>query len=246
MSSDKLEYIPKSIPGEDFELGRMKLQSYSWEDISAALIDYLSRTKDELIPTQLEVLQLFKYNGSWGLSNHENLEDLQKFFDIFNKVYFNGVITGYWKLELYALRRYNDYDGYCELLKGTERDPGFKHETARIEALLNIPMHEMSHALFGIYACRCERGCKEKYDMIVHRSRWRGHPLAWQAAAFAIEKVENDQNARIKMGFSLELKRKAEECLKETGWRFIAKANSCIRSHWKVDSAIHSSRIEEF
>jgi hypothetical protein len=46
----------------------MKPGSYSYEDISAAVVDHLSRSEDEMTSTQLEGIKKFKYNGTWCVS----------------------------------------------------------------------------------------------------------------------------------------------------------------------------------
>jgi len=67
-STPKHNHIRPRITREDFQKGRMKPGSYSYEDISAAVVDHLSRSVDELTPTQLEGINKFKYNGTWCVS----------------------------------------------------------------------------------------------------------------------------------------------------------------------------------
>jgi hypothetical protein len=67
-STPKPNHIPPRITREDFQKGRMKPGSYSYEDISAAMVDHLSRSEDELTSTQLEGIKTFKYNGTWCVS----------------------------------------------------------------------------------------------------------------------------------------------------------------------------------
>jgi hypothetical protein len=64
MSTSKPKHIPPRIKREDFQSGHMKPNSYSLEDISAAIIDHLSRSKDEFTVKQLEGLAKFKYHGT--------------------------------------------------------------------------------------------------------------------------------------------------------------------------------------
>ena len=135
------------------------------------------------------------------------MEDLRKFFVIFNAVLFNGVLTGYERdLHWYERRIAGGELGYCRLmLPGSELDPRFKLEyplgpiwilksgtlrdpTAKIEDYLETLVHEMLHALFFIYACSCKSGCAEKLHDAVYR-RWKGHCASWQAAAYAIERA---------------------------------------------------------
>ena len=135
------------------------------------------------------------------------MEDLRKFFEIFNAVLFNGVLTGYERdLHWYERTIQGGELGYCRLLlPGYEMDPRFRLEyplgsiwikkgstqrdpTAKIEEYLETLVHEMLHALFFIYACSCKNGCAEKLYDAVYR-RWKGHCASWQAAAYAIERA---------------------------------------------------------
>jgi hypothetical protein len=99
METQKHTHITPRITREDFQAGYMKPGGYSLEDIAAAIIDNVTRPKEELTPRQMEGLRKFKYHGSWNLAQPEDLANLHKFFDIFNDVYFNGVLTGHCKLE---------------------------------------------------------------------------------------------------------------------------------------------------
>jgi hypothetical protein len=130
------------------------------------------------------------------------MEDLRKFFEIFNAVLFNGVLTGYERdLHWYERTIHGGEIGYCRfLLPGYEMDPRFRLEyplgpiwikkgrtqrdpIAKIEEYLDTLVHEMLHALFVIYACSCKNGCAEKlYDAFYNGA-------SWQAAAYAIERA---------------------------------------------------------
>jgi hypothetical protein len=101
MDTQKHTHITPRIAREDFQAGYMKPGGYNLEDIAAAIIDNVTRPKEELTPRQVEGIRKFKYHGSWNLGQPENLADLHKFFDIFNDVYFNGVLTGHCKLVWY-------------------------------------------------------------------------------------------------------------------------------------------------
>jgi hypothetical protein len=64
----KPKHIPPHIKREDFSIGVLKPQSYCGADVSAAIVDHLSRRKDELTPTQIRGLNNFKYHGYHGAS----------------------------------------------------------------------------------------------------------------------------------------------------------------------------------
>jgi hypothetical protein len=79
----------------------------------------------------------------------------------------------------------------------------------KAEQYRNSLIHEMLHAAFDLYACRCKYGCREKLED--SGVRWGGHDMPWMAAAHAIEQadkvIDNKeiQRSRI-MGVTLELK----------------------------------------
>lgn len=131
MSEPKPKHIPPRITRDDFQAGHMKPSSYSLNDISAAIIDHLSRTKGEFTEKQLEGLTNFKYRGSWNFSRPENYEDLKRFFDIYNDVFFNGVLTGYCTLLFFKKPRQGceNVAAYCGIeLPGRETNPRFRIE----------------------------------------------------------------------------------------------------------------------
>jgi hypothetical protein len=66
-SPPKPKHIPPRITREDFQAGGIKPGSYAYEDISAAVVDHLSRSKDELTPTQPDGIRKFEYHGSWNM-----------------------------------------------------------------------------------------------------------------------------------------------------------------------------------
>ncbi len=110
MSIPPAEHKTSPIPLEEFEAGFLKPASYSEEDIAKVMVEHLSRKPEGLTDRQKKGLDRFKYDGSWNLADTPNIRDLKKFFDIFNDVYFNGVLTGYGKIEA------ADVLEYCETL----------------------------------------------------------------------------------------------------------------------------------
>jgi hypothetical protein len=218
MDSEKPKHVPPRITREDFEVGRMKPASYAFEDIAAAVIDHVSRPRKEWTPRRLEAMKRYKYHGSWNLARPENDEDLRKFFDIFNDVYFNGVLAGHCKLEWYestvggnrgsALAVCEPYLPGNTVNENYVLDPRFKPEkpwaqigmrkasnslaiynpTAKLEQYHNCLVHEMLHAVFVVYACNCKNGCSKKFDDVMVAHG--GHDDSFLAAANAIEKAE--------------------------------------------------------
>jgi hypothetical protein len=153
---------------------------------------------------------------------------LEKFFDIFNDVYFNGVLTGYGKIELlssYSLsNRFTRSSpaAFCQPIRpGNEIDPRFKIEKPsfiivlgkdkrdaikEIRTSLFILLHEMVHAIFFIFKCGCNYGCSQKtlggYCDVI----WGGyHNVPWQTVAYAIEKADSVQGHLL--GLNLEFRR---------------------------------------
>jgi hypothetical protein len=191
---------------EEFQPGYLKPLSYSQEEISNVIIKHISRKAEDLTDRQREGIARFKYQGSWNLANPENIHDLRKFFDIFNDVFFNGVLTGYCQIEVvesdWAAFRYSrELRGICTPVHpGKELDTRFRIDkplsiisitkwcnsepaTQRILLHLETLVHEMLHAVFLLFTCDCGYGCRKIYpDM--------GHHIYWQAAARAIEKAD--------------------------------------------------------
>lgn len=98
-SNPSMTIDPNFIPREDFAPGRMKHSSYTRAAISNAISDHMKRTEAEYTPIQQRGLARLRLEGDWNIANLESMEDLYKWFDIFNSVLFNGVLTGVCCLE---------------------------------------------------------------------------------------------------------------------------------------------------
>jgi hypothetical protein len=224
------------IPLEDFELGRLKPLSWSREAISAAIIANLERSlvvtqfgrsrnaepdKYLLSKRQKDAVERFNYQGSWNLAQPDNLEDLNKFFNLFDDAYFGGLLKGYCRLETISSsdstqRRFGGHwDGTCQpYWPGEERDSRYaldkpfivltmrRHEDDRFESIKNhleVLLHEMVHAIFDIYTCRCQNGCKQRHA----REGGGGHWVEWQAAAKSIEMADRKNSHLLRFGLDL-------------------------------------------
>lgn len=194
------------IERSDFEPGRLKLGGYRVQHVGAAMVDHLlGRPLGQLTPRQKEGLQKWQQQSSWSLTSPENYEDLRKFFDIFDKVFFNGLLKGHCRLEIYSGDRgFPEAGGYCQLEEsigspGEERDPRFlvKDRVALIAIRRNnIPIeqritwyghvliHEMIHAIFALYGHCDIWGCTKPYNYV--HSDWAHHP-SWIEAACAVK-----------------------------------------------------------
>jgi hypothetical protein len=177
------------------------------------MVKHLNRKPEDITAIQKEGLARFKYNGSWSLAELGNLKDLEKFFDIFNDVYFNGVLTGYARIMALSSvdmqRRFSGgIEGFCQPIRqGNELDPRFRimkpsveiaisaaftgKSIYRIERHLLVLLHEMIHAIFFIFKCGCDHGCRQKTLGGYRDVLWpKYHNLHWQAVAYAIEKAD--------------------------------------------------------
>jgi hypothetical protein len=133
MATSQLEHKTSPIPLEEFRAGFLKPASYSEERIAKVMIEHLRRRPADLTARQKQGLERFKYDGSWSLAQPENTRDLNKFFDFFNDVYFNGVLSGYCRIDFKSFwslrRRFGSHtlDGICQPIRpGNEIDPRFK------------------------------------------------------------------------------------------------------------------------
>jgi hypothetical protein len=240
------------IPLEDFELGRLKPLSWSREAISAAIVanvdrtttkvvkganTWLHRNDDGLSERQKGAVERFKYQGSWNLAQPHNLEDLNKFFGLFDDAYFGGLLKGYcraeWIEEFETKRRFArdyecDWDGLCyPYYPGEGRDPRFNIEkpliviTIRrypiqdcfcsIQNYLVVLLHEMVHAIFDIYTCRCDKGCKQQHA----RVGGGGHWVEWQTAARKIEFADGKDWNLLRFGIDL---RRTQSFVSDVGY----------------------------
>jgi hypothetical protein len=231
MSTSPAEHKTSPIPLEEFKAGFLKPASYSEEDIAKVMVEHLSREPEDLTDRQKEGLARFKYDGSWNLGNRESTRDLEKFFDIFNDVYFNGVLTGYGKIELSnsesTWNRFNHPHpfAFCQPIRpGDETDPRFRidkpsfnivlskqffnrpYDIKGIRTSLLILLHEMVHAIFFVFKCGCNYGCRQRTLGGYCDVRCGGyHNVPWQTVAYAIEKADSVQGHLL--GLNLEFRR---------------------------------------
>lgn len=173
-SAEKPKHITQPLTLEDFRPGVMKPESYSSSDISKVFIEHLRRT--DLTDIKLRGLKKYKYQ-TWNWGNEHNISDIKKMFEIFNKVYFNGVLTGHCFLETAWVHGFYSY----LLRKGVGRDTRYKRDrtTAHIVVPNSVPhaygpysdlsfqlsnlVEEMYLILFSLFMCACERGCKLEF-----------------------------------------------------------------------------------
>ncbi|KAE8444462.1 hypothetical protein EG329_000553 [Mollisiaceae sp. DMI_Dod_QoI] len=201
----KPRHVPPSICRQDLQAGKMKPSAYSMEAVCDALVDHLSQSKDQLTNTQKDAMERYKYQGSWNLARPINLEDLRKFYNLFNNIFFNGILTGYCVLNTYkgAFHWLDGEKAYCNIkYKGHwTGDPSFKREhttitlmfqerepewdpCVEIQTILGYLLHEMCHAALCLFTCQCTHGCQETIE--VERAFFYHGPF-FQTVAHAIE-----------------------------------------------------------
>lgn len=201
-------------------------------------------SRQKLTERQLEGLAKFKSNGGWNYVNSEDPDNLKKWFDIFNSVFFNGILSGYCELTFSHHRRPRSFwEGvgayFLTHVPGEELDSRFRNEKVRVsisikrieserkwyndyslvyktEEYRNFLIHEMLHAAFRIYACRCEDGCGEKFRE--SEARFSCHDMTWMEAAYAIENADKAVHTKKPhkdgiIGVTLELNLYITRCL---------------------------------
>jgi hypothetical protein len=225
------EHIPPPITREDFQIGHLKPCAYSVESISEAIVDHLKRT--EYTAKQKQGIDRFKHHGTFSLSDPQNIDDIWKFFSIFNDVFFNGVLTGYCDIEAYEDTHYRNKQnvrGECSYPGNFTRDPRFVREKPHafigiikqqrdeyittldrvqvIHQMIFTLLHEMLHAIFVIYGCMCENGCEKKMRFLHVEGPWKGHFPEWIVAANAITQADSYyiHGTKAILGLSLDIR----------------------------------------
>ncbi|KUJ13229.1 uncharacterized protein LY89DRAFT_737207 [Mollisia scopiformis] len=219
---ERPKHTPLPIALEGFVPGGLKPEAYSISDLASVLITHIRRT--DLTSIQQRGLTRYKYQGSLNWGEPGNVSDMKKFFDIFNDVYFNGVLTGYCKLGTVQPKnskspeflRY-DYVYSCVLRKGKCRDARYKRDETFAYIMyeeeppnsakvfdstwrkLNGLLAEMVLVCFSIFHCSCEHGCQAKSTI---RNRWRGYDVHCQAVAYTIE-ISSKRKDLLGMGTEL-------------------------------------------
>jgi hypothetical protein len=200
----KKVHITHRIPRHELELGMMTPGSYSLENLRDALLDHLSRSEEEYTEIQLRGIREFKERGTYNLSQPHRLEEIRKFYDIFNDVFFNGLLVGKCPLAFVPSDTNGPASGlsavfthYWTYYQGRSPPyrPGWKvhnpqiliclkdnwcRHRATFRSYLDSLVHEMLHAYFGNYACRCDYGCDDHAE---EHGVWKGHYEPYEAPA---------------------------------------------------------------
>jgi hypothetical protein len=135
-SEPKRKHNTPPLAIEDFRPGYLKPQSYSAEVISKAIIDLVSRPEENYTERQWQGIQKPRAHGGWSLAEPENVDNLETFFDIFNDVLFNGVLTGYCTVSFYtpgSILWFANVGAYCHTgyYPGREQHHKFKIKRPR-------------------------------------------------------------------------------------------------------------------
>lgn len=136
------------------------------------------------------------------------MKDLKAWFEIYDYAFFANKLEGFCILYLIDRAEWMadcpELGGYCETVyPGTARDPknllaspvahiklGKVNEDPLfgVESLMDALIHEMSHAIFEIFACQCGE-CREILD-------YGGHGAFWLRVANAIESMSGIENGQ--------------------------------------------------
>ncbi|CZR58070.1 uncharacterized protein PAC_07960 [Phialocephala subalpina] len=281
-------HVPLPISEEGFELGRMKPLSYSLEAIAAEIREFNPYCTqfcklEELAPREQKAVQRFRRHGTLNLGDPHNIEDIKNYLDIFNEGYFNGLLTGYRTMELVEakdlVKRHGVViDGYCNPFQpGRECDIRYKLEKPHIiisvrqqpgnmfiydaiKSYHEIILHEMLHAIFDVYRCQCDNGCRQRME----RENSGGHhpfdkqqPTLWNQPAGAAPtfgySLPNEATLRpLHLDFELLFRKlkgyraaKEEAISKDKSiYAPMRAGNSCIRNQCTVDSWDRSSGFD--
>ena len=202
-------HITPTLTKADFAPGKMMPDSHSAESICAALKEHLSRVPSEWTDTQWKALRKLKKEGLWSRSepNATNLQSMGRCFEIFDGLFFNGLLSEYCILFFPVTERrwgYSQRYGYCELWYPDLREQWkfrswlpplmcdivinfFTSTTSserRAADLQDTLIHEMLHALFSLYTCKRDNGC---CWAAMEGEVWAGHSPLWMEAGQAIE-----------------------------------------------------------
>lgn len=155
----------------------------------------------------------------FSIWNTESQDDIQRLFNHLNSILFGGLLTGLCQIEIVAsedifykrnMRTISGMVGgsFTPFYPGEERDPRFRLEAPYCQIMLNKEshwanplerlqnhittlIHELLHAIFMLYECRCENGCKQKIDAAKKLGDC-GHHESWLMAARTIESACED------------------------------------------------------
>lgn len=202
--SDQVHDHPP-ICRDNFEPGALNPSSNSMKSLCDALIDNLDRLDKDPTSRQSKAIERFKYQGHTNFAQPTNLEDLRRFFEIFNDIFFNGVLLGYCTVGIYSDSHRDREEAYCSnTFRGTwsnGRDPRYLKERDEFQLMfkirpasktpwreflyvLGILLHEMAHAFLSLYGCQCGHGCFEDWTI---EDEFFGHGPFWQRITRAME-----------------------------------------------------------
>lgn len=148
-----------------------------------------------------EGMREFEKNGCWPNHKPESLESMRHAFHVLDDVFFNGLLSGYCDLSMPEAPAHNPTRrGSCKVNYPGDSHPLLKDRRGlyccvkvhpspsysasgwkRAGRYQDVLVHEMLHAYFLMYTCRCERGCK------ANSGGYRGHSPALMLASKAIE-----------------------------------------------------------
>jgi hypothetical protein len=172
--------------------------SYSSEDISAAVVQFIRRAcQNKPTVSQRIILTRYKDFCPLNVGNPEHPQNLDRCFDLFNGLFFNGILFDFCSAS-FAVRTHDsnragqsimEYDlgdedstlgCNIQVFTNTRRYIAKPH-LRRLEVYLGILLHEMAHAVLQLYTCICEPFCSQR------KGNEAGHGASWQAIAYAAQ-----------------------------------------------------------
>ena len=167
----------------------LTIYGHSAEQMSTLIQSYVRRRGSNLTLQQQQGLGQFKELEKLQTQLVESNELILKYFNAFNDIFFFGCLKSLCKVQFYpqeamrpGLRGQCTYpqNGTCliRIKSGSRKGP----PKTRLTGYLSTLVHEMLHAVFHTYVCRCGHVCKNRYAESVG-----GHGIAWQWAALAIQ-----------------------------------------------------------
>ncbi|KAL2063308.1 hypothetical protein VTL71DRAFT_5113 [Oculimacula yallundae] len=202
------ETHPPSVDIQHSSSGELEVRKLLYAGHSAAqlgmIIQSLVRRRGiNLTPRQLSARSCFQSATALLLNlPTEPLEDeriLIQYFDIFNGVFFFGALK-FCKLRFEdddenlgscagggecLQERIHIPDNFACLIRIRPMISEFPNRESRLKEYMETLLHEMLHAWFSLFTCRCET-CNEATDNILGPS---GHADGWQLASLAIQEA---------------------------------------------------------
>ncbi|XMA18397.1 hypothetical protein WAI453_011188 [Rhynchosporium graminicola] len=199
----------------DMEIRKLLYRGHSAEQLCWRIQRYAGRRGINLTSSQAAVTTRFQeahdnaMNLPGDLSDHDSI--LLEYFNVFNSAFFLGAlcfcklrfewqenyIQGSCTSGAHADRNFIPYNFAC-LIRIRPRTGEIPDRELLLKAYIEVLLHEMLHAWFSLYACKCYL-CIDQSRAYIGRTS--SHGEGWQLAALAIEQAtEPLLGIRLKIG----------------------------------------------